>query len=106
MDRLKDAYGNNKKLIVAGAVVGAAALTFYAVALARRGKVTAGGRLTDSFFDQPNLPLYAKEAATREKILSNVSYDLVLALNKTSDTYAGRLKTKFIVNDKATRAEL
>ena len=52
------------------------------------------------------MALYATEAAVREKILSNVTYDLVLSLSKHTDTYEGRLKTSFIINDIATKQEL
>lgn len=53
--------------------------------------------MTDPHFAQQNLPLYATEAATRDRILSNVKYDLVLALSKDSDTYHGKLKTEFCI---------
>lgn len=38
-------------------------------------------KLTDPHFSTQNLPLYSTEAEKRDKILTNVSYDLTIALS-------------------------
>jgi hypothetical protein len=51
MDRLKEAYSNNKKLFVVGAIAGAVALTGYAVTRSRKSHLGGLTRAVDALFD-------------------------------------------------------
>lgn len=60
----------------------------------------------DNLFKLENLPLYATEAFKRDKLISNVMYDLVISLSKDSDTYEGRLITKFFLNQEISPSDM
>ena len=61
----------------------------------------------DKAFTTENLPLYASEAEVRERILSNVSYELLMnLLGYATHKYSGRVKVSFMISEKATQEEL
>ncbi len=46
------------------------------------------------------MPLYATEADLRDKLLSEVSYELILNLGEKEDVeYEGSLRVTFLIND-------
>ena len=54
----------------------------------------------DTSYQTPNIPLYHKVAETRDKMISNVKYEVFLVLSK-QDTYEGRLNLEFKLGDKS-----
>ena len=57
--------------------------------------------LRDKDFKTPNLPLYHHEAEMRDRLLSNVQYDLVLNFSNQDAknlTFLGRVKIIFMIN--------
>lgn len=58
--------------------------------------------MRDAQFAQPNLPLYHEEAILRDRLFSNVNYDLVLnfhpLLREQAQHYLGQAKIKFSLN--------
>jgi len=82
--------------LIASGIVGATALGLYGLRNYRLKAYRAVYGLRDPDFHKQNLPLYHEEAKIRDKILSNVNYDLVLNLNpKKSDNshvFNGRAK--------------
>ena len=99
MERIKSALSENKRLLTGGLIASTALLGIY---YATRKRTNTFKLFKDADFSLPNLPLYATEALKRDQILSNVTYDLVLALSKNADTYEGRLRTSFTVKSAKT----
>ena len=98
---MEDFLSKNKipLLVASGAIT---AFGLYQL-LSQKGFIGAGetrdkyGFAFDPKFDE-NIALYKEEAILRKKILSNVSYDLVLALRK-GETFDGQIVVSFDVND-------
>src|SRR5690606_19830988 len=99
---------NQTNLMIAGAVAGTAALGYYGVKKAMHHVHSNESKeLFDSHFQDQNLPLLATEASFRDRLLSNVTYELVMNLqSKESSRYSGRLKASFMLSDKTTPEDL
>ncbi|CAI2383377.1 unnamed protein product [Moneuplotes crassus] len=83
-------------------LVGAGALTalgLYKILCSKGGRCgkNALGFTEDPKFTE-NVPLYKEEAILRKKVISNVSYDLVLALRK-GENFDGQILVTFDVNN-------
>ena len=97
MEKLKETFRNHQKtILMSAAVAGTAALGYYGY---RRYRLTAKLlSLRDPDFKLQNLPLYHHEAIERDRLLSNVSYDLLLNLSDQigdSPLFMGRAKIQF-----------
>jgi hypothetical protein len=83
--------------LLGGALAGVAALGLYGLRKMNKGAIYSHV-LRDKDFKTPNLPLYHHEAEMRDRLLSNVKYDLVLNFtNQTGEnpTFLGRAKIAF-----------
>jgi hypothetical protein len=94
MERLKKAFEDNKKEVIVGSLIfGGLLAGYYGI---KRYNSTVSDSKTGTFwhydtsFAQPNIPLYHKTTESRDKMLSDVKYDLLLMLTK-NDNYAGRI---------------
>ena len=97
MEKLKETFRIHQKAILMSATVaGTAALGYYGY---RRYRLTSNLRsLRDPDFKLQNLPLYHHEAIARDRILSNVSYELLLNISdqrEDSPLFMGRAKIQF-----------
>ena len=97
MEKLKETFRNHQKsILMSAAVAGTAALGYYGY---MRYRLTSAMRsLRDPDFKLQNLPLYHHEAIARDKLLSNVSYDLLLNISEQrgdSPLFMGRAKIQF-----------
>ena len=101
MKKISKIYEENSKLILASAAVGSAALIGYYTLK----KYNSHSYLPpptwayDTSFHQPNIPLLHQHTLTRDKMLSEVRYELTTVLGK-EDTYYGKLKVEFKLSDK------
>ena len=97
MEKLKETFRiHQKAILMSAAVAGTAALGYYGY---RRYRHTSNLRsLRDPDFKLQNLPLYHHEAIARDRLLSNVSYELLLNISdqrEDSPLFMGRVKIQF-----------
>ena len=107
VEKLKDFVKDNQtNILIAGAVAGTAALGYYGVkkALHQKEKSNDLRDVYDEHFTTQNLPLFAAEAALRERVLSNVAYDLVVSLS-SGERFSGRVRVSFMVSEAATQED-
>lgn len=101
VEKLKEAFQKHQKaILLGGAFAGAAALGYYGLRRLNKG-VIYSNVLRDKDFKAQNLPLYHQEAELRDRLLSNVKYDLVLNFaNQEGENplFMGRAKIAFRLN--------
>eukprot|EP00347_Sterkiella_histriomuscorum_P001356 403372348 len=100
---------NQNNILLAGAAVGATALGYYGLKqMVSHTSLNENKQLKDEYFSESQVqPLYASEALIREKMLSNVSYELALNLEeKNSKTFSGRVKISFMVAEQANKDDI
>ena len=101
VEKLKEAFQKHQKaILLGGALAGAAALGYYSLRRVNKG-VIYSNILRDKDFNLQNLPLYHHEAEMRDRLLSNVKYDLVLNFSKQdgeNPMFMGRAKIAFKLN--------
>ena len=94
MEKLKDLWNDNTKRYAIPA--GAAALTLLTGAYTYKKLSAANPEFggVDVEFQNPNIALYHLEAIVRDKLISNVRYELFLVLGKDS-LYSGKVSINF-----------
>lgn len=109
MERIQKFIKENPKIALGGAGFAIGIGLYYAHKTSIASQLRALGA-RDAHFTSPNLPLYHEEAKLRDKILSNVNYDLVLNFHplKKEETHVflGRAKIHFNLSSTGTRKEV
>jgi len=103
MEKIKDFAENNKKMVLGTLIVGSLVSGYMYLKKVNNSvadqKTNDTKFLHDIHFSQQNIPLYHKQAESRDKMISKVKYELFLILTK-GDTYEGKITVQFSLGDK------